>query len=210
VVPLPLPGVASVRLVRPLLDIGRVELRDYLIRRGVAWLEDPMNADPRFARARIRKLIPALAEAGISTGRIVSASRHLARARLALDASAQYFLQCYAQFGSTGVAIDGAVLADLPREIGLRALSTVLLRVAGARYRPRFERLERLFDSIALADFRRQTLAGCCVGRAPRARAVFGPKTIWIVAEKPRRSAVQAGGKNRPGKELPEPVAAGD
>jgi tRNA(Ile)-lysidine synthase len=42
------------RLVRPLLAVTRDELRDYLRSRGLAWREDPSNADRRFARARVR------------------------------------------------------------------------------------------------------------------------------------------------------------
>jgi len=42
------------RLVRPLLEVTRDEVRDYLRARGLEWREDPSNADRRFARARIR------------------------------------------------------------------------------------------------------------------------------------------------------------
>ena len=70
---LPVPGLKSVKLLRPLLDFGRSELRDYLNGRGIAWIDDPMNDDGKFTRNRVRKLIPALAEAGIPAGRIVDA-----------------------------------------------------------------------------------------------------------------------------------------
>jgi tRNA(Ile)-lysidine synthase len=42
------------RLVRPLLRVTREDVRDYLRDRGLAWREDPSNADRRFARARVR------------------------------------------------------------------------------------------------------------------------------------------------------------
>jgi tRNA(Ile)-lysidine synthase len=42
------------RLVRPLLEATRDEVREYLRARGLAWREDPSNADRRFARARVR------------------------------------------------------------------------------------------------------------------------------------------------------------
>ncbi|CAN7539578.1 tRNA lysidine(34) synthetase TilS [Phenylobacterium sp. LjRoot225] len=41
-------------LLRPLLGVRRAELRDWLTVHGEAWIEDPANADPRFARARAR------------------------------------------------------------------------------------------------------------------------------------------------------------
>ena len=45
------------RIVRPLLDIRRGELREWLIEQGEEWREDASNDDPRFARVRARKLL---------------------------------------------------------------------------------------------------------------------------------------------------------
>jgi tRNA(Ile)-lysidine synthase len=86
VAPYPLEGFGELEIVRPLLDFGREELRAYLVKEGDAWLDDPMNEDPRFSRTHARALMPALEAAGISQKRIVDASRHLARARKALEA----------------------------------------------------------------------------------------------------------------------------
>ena len=48
--------------IRPLLDVTRAQIVRYLRRRSIPFVEDPSNADPRFARARIRHaILPALA-----------------------------------------------------------------------------------------------------------------------------------------------------
>jgi tRNA(Ile)-lysidine synthase len=48
--------------IRPLLDATRDDVRRYLARHRVPSIEDPSNADARFARARIRhQILPALA-----------------------------------------------------------------------------------------------------------------------------------------------------
>lgn len=48
---------------RPLLHVPGAELRHWLRERGVAWVEDPTNADEQFTRNRIRaRLLPALAD----------------------------------------------------------------------------------------------------------------------------------------------------
>src|SRR6266446_4409170 len=53
------------RLVRPLLRVGRVDTREYCQERELQWREDASNADPRFARARIRhEVMPVLSEIG--------------------------------------------------------------------------------------------------------------------------------------------------
>jgi tRNA(Ile)-lysidine synthase len=47
--------------VRPLLDVTRAETRDYCVTRGVAFVDDPSNADLRFERNRVRlDVLPAL------------------------------------------------------------------------------------------------------------------------------------------------------
>jgi tRNA(Ile)-lysidine synthase len=49
--------------IRPLLDVTRAEIARYLKRRSLPFVEDLSNADPRFARARVRhRLLPLLAE----------------------------------------------------------------------------------------------------------------------------------------------------
>lgn len=48
------PEGRGVFVLRPLLEASRESLRTYLTARGETWLEDPANADLRFARARAR------------------------------------------------------------------------------------------------------------------------------------------------------------
>jgi tRNA(Ile)-lysidine synthase len=64
--------------VRPLLDVTRAQILRYLQRRSIPFVEDPSNADPRFARARIRhRILPALAQ---ENPRVAEALRALAAA----------------------------------------------------------------------------------------------------------------------------------
>jgi tRNA(Ile)-lysidine synthase len=48
---------------RPWLDQPREAIRRYAEGHGLEWIEDPSNADPRFARNRLRQLWPAFPEA---------------------------------------------------------------------------------------------------------------------------------------------------
>jgi tRNA(Ile)-lysidine synthase len=193
--PLPMARFTGVRLLRPLLDMSRSELRVYLKERNASWLEDPMNHDLRFARVRVRKVLNELEAAGISAPRIAEAAGHLARAREALDAATEQFLDRHARFETDCALIDGAALSQAHREIGLRALAAVLMRFANVSYRPRFERLEALFDAIGQGGgqgigqqpFTARTLVGCRIGKATKARALFGPGTLLIAHEGSRR-----------------------
>jgi tRNA(Ile)-lysidine synthase len=54
--------VTSEGIVRPLIEVGRSEVRQFLLDRGIVWREDSSNRNPQFARNRIRReLLPQLA-----------------------------------------------------------------------------------------------------------------------------------------------------
>jgi tRNA(Ile)-lysidine synthase len=184
---LPIPEFQQIRLVRPLLDFTRDELRAFLKERKVAWFDDPMNADSRFSRARVRAAWPQLIELGLTPSRIADAADHLARARTALEQITDDFLHRGARFSEAEAAIDPLRLKLLPREIGLRALAKALSYVSGEEYRPRFDSLERLFDSIVGGTLGGgATLHGCIVAPARAAEQIFGTATITISPESSR------------------------
>lgn len=71
-------GAGAITLVRPLLDVTRAQILRYLRLRSIPFVEDPSNADARYARARIRhRVLPALAE---ENPRVAEALRALAAA----------------------------------------------------------------------------------------------------------------------------------
>lgn len=76
-------------VVRPLLGFSRAELAGYLQERGVAWWEDPANADPRHTRSWIRsEVLPLLAARDARvTDRLVGVAAQAADSRAAWDAA---------------------------------------------------------------------------------------------------------------------------
>ena len=191
VAPYPLDGFRELVIVRPLLDFAREELRAYLEKVGAVWLDDPMNEDPRFSRTHARALMPALDAAGISQKRIVDAARHLARARKALETQTAKLLRAHAKKQASGnVLVERQALIAAPKEIGLRALSALIVEVSGATYRPRFGRLEALYEAVCTnPKFRARTLHGCRIGLAPKRQQIFGQTTIEIKREAARKRA---------------------
>jgi tRNA(Ile)-lysidine synthase len=91
-----LPGIASMRpqwiedgiaFHRPLLKVQGVALREWLVQRGIAWIEDPTNQDEDFTRNRIRaRVMPALAQAlpGFRAT-FARTAAHAAQAQVLLD-----------------------------------------------------------------------------------------------------------------------------
>ncbi|MFO1399961.1 MAG: tRNA lysidine(34) synthetase TilS [Steroidobacteraceae bacterium] len=94
---------AAGTLLRPLLPVPRALLRAYLERSGVAWSEDPSNADERFDRSYLRqRVVPLLRSRWPAVAVTVSRSaRHAAEAQQLLAAATARTLDA---------ALDGAAL----------------------------------------------------------------------------------------------------
>ncbi|MEO8307916.1 MAG: tRNA lysidine(34) synthetase TilS [Pseudomonadota bacterium] len=78
------------KLVRPLLDMGRAALVDYVNAAGLEWIEDPSNEQLRFDRNYLRaKVVPQLRERWPSVAQTIGRSaRHCAEAQTLLDKDA--------------------------------------------------------------------------------------------------------------------------
>jgi len=123
----------DLRLLRPLLGVPRAEITAFMKARGVAWSEDPSNADPRFERARVRA--EGRAVAAPDSGGVVRAGREREVARAAVAA-----LECD---GDGSLAVDPGVFEALNSDLRARLLSRVIQAVGGRDHPPRRDRLNR-------------------------------------------------------------------
>ncbi len=144
-------GLAGIRpvtdegIVRPLLDVGRSEVLEYLRARGIAWREDSSNASPRFARNRIRhELLPQLTRDW--NPEITETLAHTAEWALAEESYWDEEINRLAAAHLT--ERDGAVLAataafrDLPRAAARRLVRRAIERVKGNLRQVDFRHIE--------------------------------------------------------------------
>lgn len=186
--PFPEVDFAPLLVARPLLSFERRALRLMLVALGHPWIDDPMNADARFARVRVRLAWPALEPLGLTPARLVETAGHLGRARQALETVAAAVLARACRPVEGGLAVDPEALTGAPPELALRALAGVLMAVSENPYRPRFERLTAMFAAITEGSLGGgRTLHGCRVRPAPKSCRVFGPGTLLVELEKGRR-----------------------
>jgi tRNA(Ile)-lysidine synthase len=126
----------GVEIARPFLDFPKTRLLAYVAARGLAFAQDPSNDDPRFARARLRDITPALAREGGAPERFARLARRLRRAEAALEAATDAALrECAGESG-----LDARALFALPEEIRLRVLRRLV--AAQSEGEPRLDRLE--------------------------------------------------------------------
>ncbi len=168
------PGPVRVTLGRPFLDVPKARLVTTCEAHGWPFVRDPSNADPRFGRARLRRLLPLLAEEGLSAERLARLAGRLRRDEAALAqaaAAAFHDLQRTAPSGKTDPAgegrlvLDGPGLAALPEAVALRVAGLGLEAIGGHGPALRLERLERVLLGEVLPALRagtacRRTVAG--------------------------------------------------
>jgi tRNA(Ile)-lysidine synthase len=136
-----LTGLAGIRqrrgrIIRPLLDAARSDLRKYLADIGQEWIEDESNEDLANPRNRIRhRVLPELDRAaGTSTRSAIARAAGLAREDTEwLDELAERRYEQLAQPSEDGVTIEAAALAAEPPPVRRRVLLKALRVAAGGR-----------------------------------------------------------------------------
>jgi len=141
------------RLVRPLLALRHDDLLATCRARGLDWLEDPSNRDPRFARAALRLAgdVPDMPFQARS------------QARAAREAELARILAGGVSLDPAGFAfVDRAALARVPFDMACAILARVTRTVGGGDYAPRGARVETTMRALAGAgSVAARTLGRC-------------------------------------------------
>ena len=189
----------SLLILRPVLCIPKARLIATLEAANIAYAEDPSNRDPRFARARLRGLMAALAAEGLTAARLGQFARRLRRAEQALEAATDRAAADLAvpPTVSGGLAFDAAGFSRLPAEIGLRLIGRAVAKLGdeGPVELAKLESLKSALETAqntAAARFRR-SLAGALV--------TLRQGQIEVERAPPRRGrTLTTGGRGQAGK----------
>lgn len=164
----------GVRLLRPLLDVPKRDLVDYLEKAGQSWIEDPSNQADRFDRVKIRKFLQEPPLDGFSAERLAATATRLRRTRDALEHYESVWLQRAVVDGEFGeLYLESSELTSEPEEIILRGLASLCRYVSGGKFVPRMEKLQRLHAALLTDDFRGQTLLGAHISALKDGRLLF-------------------------------------
>lgn len=159
---------SSVRLLRPLLNSSRENLRDVLLASGQAWVDDPSNLNPAYTRTKIRALLGPLAHSGVTPEKLSHAAARYGATRAVLERQTLQLLAACATIFPSGYALLAAdTLFAAEREIACRALSRVVICIGGREFGPSVAKLDRLYDALTDgSEFKGSTLSGCNIVRA--------------------------------------------
>jgi tRNA(Ile)-lysidine synthase len=169
-------------IARPLIGLKKRDLIAFADARGAAFIDDPSNADPRFARTRLRALLARLDEEGLDA---LALDRLARRARETEEALAHLTAEVEARIGSEET-IDGRALFAAPIAIAQRILARRIAE-AGGRDATRIglEKIETLTaglrDSLKERQAYGANVGGVVVRLSTKGRLSFAP-------EPPRKS----------------------
>ena len=179
---------SGVHWLRPLLKVGRAELREHLKGEGIRWIEDPSNSDERFGRTRARRLFDSIGPLGATRARLAAAAERMQEAREVLEdaaAAAEEGIMTVGELGEVGFE---AGFWRLRRETRLRVGARAVVEVSGSEYRPRIAALVSGLDAVR--GGRCFSLSGCLLLPVPesgftvvRELAACGPpvaaNSVW-------------------------------
>ena len=124
------------RVIRPLLDVSREELRAFLRTSGQPWVDDESNDDERIPRNRVRhRILPELDRAygGSTRGAIARAAALLRDDAQWLEEVSEARFGALAVRGSDGIEFDADRLSAEPLPVRRRILQKALRDVTGER-----------------------------------------------------------------------------
>lgn len=152
----------GVKIVRPLLNVWRRELKQYCDDNGIKYCTDAMNSDAKYTRVRIRQNRHLMADAlGISDERILLAINNLNRVRDAIETNVAD-LVAMVKNGRRAVFLD-SFLFDQDDNIRLKFIGTLIQQIGGDNYQPRLHSLRRALSYLG-GDCK-FTLGHCTVRR---------------------------------------------
>ena len=174
-------------IARPLIGLRKRDLIAFAEARGAPFVDDPSNADPRFARTRLRALIARLGEEGLDADALDRLARRAGETEQAL---AHLAAEVEARLGA-GEAVDARALYAAPIAIVERILAR-RIAAAGGREESRIglEKIEALAAALSAALSERRAYAanigGALVKLSAKGRLSFAP-------EPPRRGGKRSG-----------------
>ncbi|MFB7891596.1 tRNA lysidine(34) synthetase TilS [Microbacterium sp. NPDC056044] len=159
--------VHGVALLRPLLAVQRATTRGACAAEGLAPWDDPHNADPRFARVRVRETVLPVLEAELGPGIAEALARTAAQLREdaeAFDEMIDETIEDIVEHAEAGISVSAAALAANPAALRHR----IIRHVVASEFHESLTRTQTLEVARLVTDWSGQgpiDLPGCRASR---------------------------------------------
>ena len=166
----------EIKLVRPLLNFEKEDLKKFLRAKKVRWFEDETNSDEKFLRNKIRNFLETLPEKDLIQKRIKNSSDEIAKMRDFFDELMWRETKEIVVFEDKRVLIKREKFRELDEKIALKILAFALMKIGKKNYKPRREKLERFYEYLIAKDvLKLRNFYGCTSKKLDETTVVILP-----------------------------------
>ena len=155
----------NINLVRPLLDVKKIQLIKISKVIFGRFYKDPTNKNTKYLRTRIRNLKKSLETSGINYDQVFRSINNLASSRDTLEL---YFNKIYKETvkkkkNKIFIRLEG--FNSLNEEMKMRVFKKSIKDFTNSYYSPRSKKIFNLIDQIRAKKNPKLTLGGCIISR---------------------------------------------
>ncbi|MFT6331949.1 MAG: tRNA(Ile)-lysidine synthase [Lentimonas sp.] len=154
----------EIKLIRPFLEFSKTDLTQYLQNKKISWVEDESNEDEKFLRNKIRNFLKNLPDSEIINSRISLASNAILEAKEILQKETKKNFPKIFRKCDVGFLLDLEKFRKLEKMVATRYLSFALMKISQRIYKPRFKKLERIYQLILDGKLsKKEEFYGCLI-----------------------------------------------
>lgn len=168
---------SQLKIVRPLLEFSKEDLKTYLKQQNIRWREDESNDDEKFLRNKIRKFLKSLPESDAIQNRISLAANAMLEAKNIIDSKTKKeFPRIFKQQKDDSFIVDLEKFKKLEKSSATRYLALCLMEASGRNYKPRLKKLIRIYDLIMEDKLKKEELYNCKIRSAGKSITIEAKK----------------------------------
>lgn len=152
-------------VLRPLLMTHPDDLKTYLDKRNIQWVEDESNTDRRLLRVKIRCFLPILEqETGISPLRICQAVSDLQNTKAYMEENVNNLIHSYCHnWNDCAYSLDFTVFSGWHKDLQFYFVRKILQKLTCKPYYTEAESIYFFLKQLVQESFRSVTLGNCIV-----------------------------------------------
>ena len=153
----------KIRILRPLLDLKKKEIIEYLKKEKINWTEDPTNVSLKYTRNIFRKILPKLKKRGLTDNKLKKIIKRAQRERKKIENKFTIWLIDNVQIYTLGYAsINFGSLKLLNKDDFMFIFCRILNMISGSFYAPKSKYVYNFYKQIKFNETIYPTNLGGC------------------------------------------------
>ena len=175
----------EIKILRPLLDLKKKDIINYLKEKNINWIEDPTNNSLKYSRNRLRKILPKLEEKGLTDGSFRRILKRAQKERKKIENKFSSWLIKNVNIHTLGyAAVNFRSLKLLDKDDFIFIFSKLLNIISGSFYGPKSKYVYNFYKKMKSNETINKTNLGGC-------HIFFFKKKMYVCREVFKKSRKQ-------------------